>query len=160
FSAPATRSAEVMVKLKGLGVKLEVMATTTTSCVWLFYRSFEITMTGRRRLEVRSVNGTGTRTMSPWLGVVSVLVSQRIVRDFCTAFRRVHQVARILRLRGENQNLHPRSGGNRHLHLELSVRTDLRLKLVRVLGHGKLRLAVTASARWPTGRTPPPRRRS
>src|SRR5439155_27179295 len=45
----------------------EVIATTTRSCIWSLKASGEITSAGRRFEELRSVNGNGTRTMSPRL---------------------------------------------------------------------------------------------
>jgi len=60
--------------------------------------------TERRFVVVKSVKGSGIKTMSRCLGVIPCLVILRIVPEVKTAFKRLHQVGRFCLLLAHKQD--------------------------------------------------------
>src|SRR5262245_44808326 len=81
-----------------------------------------MTMTGLRLVLVRSVKGTGTRTMSRCSGIVPVLVVKGIVPEIENAGRGGHQIARLVFFGQEDDDIHRGSRGNRNGNVQFSVR--------------------------------------
>src|SRR3972149_393494 len=85
FGAPSARSAELIGRLIDTAAGFDVIATTITSVPPRLYALSGTTITGRRFRDDKSVNGTGTRTMSPCSGMIPVLVVAGIVPEVGTA---------------------------------------------------------------------------
>src|SRR5579884_573500 len=124
-------------KLCGCEVRLEVMATTIISVVLRLYVSLETTITGRRRVEDRSVKGTGTSTMSLWLGIIPLRVILRVIPKICAGGRGLYQILELILL-CENHHFHPTARRQGKRHLDLPARFDLCRESVSFLRHVNL----------------------
>ena len=111
------------------------MATTTISEVELLYVSLETTITGRRRTELKSVKGTGTNAISPWLGIVPILVIQRVVPKIGAGGSRLDEIGKLVRFRGQNQDFDLCAKRQRHADFQFAVRPNFRFELESTLGH-------------------------
>src|SRR5438128_1940406 len=94
-----------------------------------------MTMTGRRFVEDKSVNGIGTKTMSPCLGIVPIRVVLGIVPELKTCFGGVDQVGSLVVLGCEHDNFYRGARGNGHLELQLPFSSYLGCKSIGCLRH-------------------------
>src|SRR4051812_9651019 len=109
------------------------MATTTISAVAPLYTSFEITMTGRRRAEVKSVKGIGTSRISPWLGMIPVRIILRVVPEIQAALGSLDQIGAIIVRRGQYHHLNASAGRHWHGQFHTAGGSDLCIEFVCLL---------------------------
>src|SRR5579862_1146799 len=122
-------------KLNGIGAGFEVMATTTISEVDVLYASLERMITGRRRAELKSVKGTGTNAISPWLGIVPILIVQGIIPKIGAAGRSMDQISKLAGFRRQNQDFHGCANRQRHADFQFSTGAHFCFELESAFGH-------------------------
>src|SRR5581483_2794 len=106
-------------------------------------------MTGRRFCDDKSVNGTGTRTMSPWAGIVPVLVVGRVIPEAEATGGRGRQVGRLVApLDHEHRDAGVRRQGRRDGDPPGLVHLALELPRGLCGGHGR---SLGAMSSWQIG---------
>lgn len=91
-----------------------------------------MTITGRRRTELKSVKGTETNAMSPCLGIVPILIIQSVAPKISAGGCRLDKIARFRR---RDQDFNGCSKRKRHVDFQLPSGSHLCFELENALVH-------------------------